>query len=288
MSSLSISTAATKIPSPVITAVPLKPALITNFSAGDEVSSILTTSGLTPNIFLVGIVETTTSPLLTSQPLGASDGYLVALDAKALHAWDLRLGTPGDDVATSALVDASGNIWVVGATAQANLTPAPGFNQIDLWEVSGTGALLNTYTFSTPEVDVPTLITATKTGFLVSGKSSKAGNSNFSIAVSSNGVFGKIKYFNQSATPSSALISVNSNSYAWQSYVTTSAIQGVLGIAPHVATTVLIESALKTRSLKGVFTLTGNPISLLYQPGIGVISLTSDASTYYLTIVHTK
>ena len=288
LGSLPNSMAATKVPTPVITATPLKPALITNFSGGDDVSSILTTGGLTPTIYLIGTVESSTSPLLTTQSLGASDGYLVALDAKAQRLWDLHLGTSGDDVATSAMVDASGNLWIAGASALTNSTPAPGFNQVNVWEVSITGALLNTYSLPTPEVDIPTSIAQTKTGLALSGKSSKVNSSNFSITLTPTGVFGKIKYFNQSATPSSALLTVNSSSYAWQSYVTSSSIQGVRGIAPNVATTVLIDSTLKTRSLKNVFTLTGKPISLLYQPGLGVIALTSDTSTYYLTIVHTK
>ena len=56
----------------------------------------------------------------------------------------------------------------------------------------------------------------------------------------------------------------------------------------HQSTTVLIKSSLKDRSLKGIYSVQGAPISLAYQSGIGVVELTSLSGSYLLTVIHTK
>lgn len=277
--------ASSKIPIPQLKVVPLLPTVSTNLSAGDEVQQILTATG---TIYLVGTIETTSSSLITSQPLGSSDGFVVALSPSGAHLWDLRLGTAGDDVATAGYVDSSGNIWVAGSSAVSTATPAPGLNQLTLWEISSTGALENTYTKQLSDVDIPTSIGQKGLNLVITGSSSKAGMPTFSVAVSQLGKIGTPK--NSSALPVTlgGVFTATSYAYIWQSFVTTKAIPGVAGIPAHQSTTVLLDNTLKTHALKSVYSIRGTPLSLAYQSGVGVVALTQGSGTYYLTIIHTK
>ena len=277
--------AALKAPTPQLKVIPLSPTVITNLSAGDQVQQVLTTAG---NIFLIGTVETTSSPLITSPPLGSSDGFIVALGPSGTHLWDLRLGTIGDDVATAGCVDASGNIWVVGSSAVSSATPAPGLNQLQIWEISSTGALENTYSKILPDIDIPTSIVQKGINFFVAGNSNKPGFPTFTATVSSVGKISTPKNLAVPITPTPGLLSVTSAAYIWQNFVTKQTIAGVTGIPAHQATTVLIDNTLKTRTLKSVFSIQGTPVALRYQAGIGVIALTQATGNYYLTILHTK
>ncbi len=277
--------AALKVPIPQLKVIPLSPTVSTNLSAGDEVQQVLTTAG---NIFLIGTVETTSSALITSQPLGSSDGFVVALGPSGTHLWDLRLGTGGDDVATAGCADSSGNIWVVGSSAVSSATPAPGLNQFQIWEISSAGVLENTYSKILPDIDIPTSIVQKGANFVVTGNSSKPGFPTFTATVTSAGKISAPKNLATPITPAPGLLSVTSAAYIWQNFVTKQAIAGVTGIPAHQATTVLIDNTLKTRTLKSVFSIQGTPVALRYQAGIGVVALTQSTDTYFLTIIHTK
>lgn len=277
--------AATKTLAPRLTVIPLSPTVATKFSAGDEVAQLLTTSS---GILLVGTVETTSSSLITSQPLGGSDGFIVALGASGAHLWDLRLGSTGDDVSTAGYVDASGNIWIAGSSAVSTVTPAPGLNQLTIWEISSTGVLENTYTKTLPDIDIPTSIMQKGTDLVVTGLSNRTGFPTFTIGVALNGTFGIFKNSSVAAAIAPGLLTATSAAYIWQNFVTKQAITGVVGIPPHKSTTVLIDSSRKARTLKSVFSIQGTPLALRYQSGIGVIALTQGAGTYFLTIIHTK
>ena len=144
----------------------LAPTLTINFTGGDQISAMAQGAGA---IYLAGTVESANSPLLTSQSLGSSDGFLVALSPNGSHVWDLRLGSSGDDVATSIYVDLIGNIWVAGASAVSASNPAPGLNRLTVSEVNSAGQLINTYIRDVPEADVPISIAAKGANFLLQG-----------------------------------------------------------------------------------------------------------------------
>ncbi len=277
--------AATKIPAAQLKLIPLAPTVATNFSAGDEVQQVITTSGA---LLLVGTVETTTSNLITAPSLGSSDGFIVALDARGAHLWDLRLGTVSDDVATAEYVDVAGNIWIAGSTAVSATSPAPGLNQITIWEVSSSGVLENTYSRSVTDIDIPNSISQKGANLVIAGNSSKVGFPTFTLTVSPTGNISAPKNSSVAPATSPGLLTVSSAAYIWQNFVTSQVIKGVVGIPSHQATTVLIDSSLKARTLKSVFSIQGTPLSLKYQSGIGVVALTQGSGTYYLTIVHTK
>jgi hypothetical protein len=262
----------------------LAPTLSINFTGGDQVSAMAQGAGA---IYLTGTVESATPLLLTSQTLGGSDGFLVALSTNSSRVWDLRLGTSGDDVATSIYVDLIGNIWVAGASAVSASTPAPGLNRLTVWEVNSAGQLINTYVRDVPEADVPTSIVAKGANFLLQGITSKAGSATFAATLNPAAKIGSLNYSSAKLPAASIIKSTSSALYGWQSYVTSVAIKGVIGIALHQKTTVLAKYGIKDKALKTINSVTGSPMALQYQSGTGVVLLTQGKG-YFLTIVHTK
>lgn len=265
----------------------LLPTLSTKFSGGDEVQYLLTSPTA---IALIGTLETTSSPLVVATSLGGSDGFIAAIDVHGAHMWDLRLGTSGDDVATTGYMDASGNYWVAGTSAIApnGVTPASGLERLTVWEISSTGVLENTYTKDLQDVVIPTSMVLKGSNYLVQGNSSKIGSPTFSISLTPLGKFGAIKYSSVSAPANPQIFTSKSAAYNWLSYVTSKAIKGVLGFTPHQVTTVLIKSSLKGGNTIGIYSLQGTPILMRYQVGIGVVVVTDHSGTYLLTAIHTK
>lgn len=285
---LIIAAPASAVTSPLpIAATALTPTVMTNFSGGDEVQQLLTSP---TGIFLIGTIETTTSPLVTSPSLGGSDGFISALNPQGIKLWELRLGTAGDDVATAGFIDASGTIWVAGSSAISigGATPASGLNRLTVWQVSAAGRLENTFTKDLPDVDIPTSITLKGANFIIQGTSSKLSLPSFAVSLNPLGKIGTVKNSVNSVVNSPQIFHAMSSAYGWQSFIASKAIKGVTGVPANQKTTVLIKSALKAKTMKAVYLIEGTPISLLYQTGVGVIELTQDSGTYFITIVHTK
>ncbi len=262
----------------------LVPTLSINFTGGDQVSAMAQGAGA---IYLAGTLESATTSLVTSQPLGASDGFLVALSPSGSHLWDLRIGGNGDDVATAIYIDLIGNIWVAGASAVSANSPAPGLNRLTVWEISSTGTLINTYFRDLPEVDVPLSIVAKGANFLIQGITSKSGQASFAATLNPAAKIGPLNYSSTKLASAPLLKSATSVLYTWQSYVTTGAIKGVTGIPLHKKTTVLARFGIKDKALKVINSVTGSPVALQYQSGTGIVLLTQ-GSGYFLTIIHTK
>jgi hypothetical protein len=270
-----------------IAATALTPTVATNFSGGDEVQQLLTAP---TGIFLIGTVETTTSPLVSSLSLGGSDGFIAALNPQGIKLWELRLGTSGDDVATAGYIDASGTIWVAGSSAisTGGATPAPGLNRLTVWEVSSAGLLENTFTKDLVDIDIPESIVLKGANFIIQGASNRSGLPGFSLSLTPLGKIGTVKNSAKAFTSSPQIFNATSAAYSWQSYITSKAIKGVTGIPVNQKTTVLIKSALKAKTIKAAYFIGGAPISLQYQSAIGVVELTQLSGTYFITIIHTK
>ena len=277
--------AATKVPPIALT--PLAPTVTTNFSGGDEVHKLISSPS---GIFLIGTIESTTSPLVTSPALGGSDGFITALNSQGAKLWELRLGTPGDDVATAGCMDASGTIWVAGSSAIAanSSTPAPGLNRLTIWEISASGLLENTFTKDVGDIDIPTAIALKGVNFIIQGVSNKPGLPGFAVSLTPLGKIGTIKNGATSVVTSPQILNAASAAYSWQSYVAAKSITGVTGLPVSQKALVLIKSTLKTKLMKAIYSITGRPISLQYQSGVGVIELSQGSGTYFVTIIHTK
>ena len=275
---------------PLVSLTSLAPTVSTNFSGGDEVSQLLTSPSA---IFLLGTIETTSSPLVTSTTLGGSDGFIVALNPGGGRIWDLRIGTSGDDVATAGCTDSSGNIWIAGSSAiAASAASAAGgataLNRLTIWEVSPTGVLLNTFTKDLTEVDVPTSIMVKGANFIIQGISDKVGFPTFAASLTPLGKIGTLKALSRAPAPAPQIFTVTSSAYLWQGFVAKRAIKGVKGISLHPSTDLLLKLSLKDKSVKGAYSLTGTPIAMQYQSGLGVIVLSQGDGSYFLTILHTK
>ena len=280
-SSASATTTAAAISLPL---VPLSPTLSTNFTGGDEISQLL----ISPtNILLFGTIETTTSQLVTSTPLGGSDGFISALTPQGGRAWDLRLGTAGDDVATAGCVDTQGNIWVTGASTNP-ASSLSGLTRLTVWEVSSAGALLNTYTKDLPDVDIPTSIAIKGSNFILQGVSARSGFPTFAVTVSPLGAIGPVKNTTTKPVQSAQNFYIASAAYGWQSFNSTKSVKGVLGLGSPQGINYLLKSSLKDKVLKAAYSVQGTPLSLQYQPSVGVVLLTQGAGSYFLTILHTK
>ena len=272
---------------PPISITTLAPTVSTNFSGGDEVSQLLTSPSA---IFLLGTIETTSSPLVTSITLGGSDGFIAALNPGGGRIWDLRLGTSGDDVATAGCTDSAGNIWITGSSAIAT-TGASGateLNRLTIWEVSPTGLLLNTFTKDLAEVDVPTSIILRGDNFIITGISSKIGFPTFAASLTPLGKIGNLKALASAPAPTPQIFTATSAAYLWQSFLAKRVIKGVKGISLHPSTNLLLKLSLKDKSVKGAYSLTGAPVAMQYQSGLGVVVLSQGTGSYFLTILHTK
>lgn len=279
--------AATKTPAPPIAISSLTPNLVANFVGGDQISQLITSPSA---IYLVGTVESLSFPVVTGAQLGGSDGFITSLNSQGSKIWDLRLGGTGDDVATSGSVDTNGNIWVVGASAQPSTpgTSSSGLNRLTVWEISAAGVLLNTFSKDLMVVAVPTSIAANGLNYLIRGLSSAKGQPTFSLTLTSLGQFGEIKTSSLPASNPATIFSAVSSAYTWQSLVTNSAIKGVTGLPAHQSTPILSKSSLKDKSLKGVYSVQGVPQALQYQAGLGVVLLSQNSTSYFVTVVHTK
>ena len=227
---------------------------------------------------------------MTSPSLGGTDGFISALNPQGVKVWELRLGSPGDDVATAGLIDDSGTIWVVGSSAVAPSasTPAPGLNRLTVWEISAGGLLENTFTKDVGDIDIPTSVALKGANFIIQGISNKAGFPSFTVSLTPLGKIGAIKNSATAVVISPQILTTSSASYGWQSYVTSKAINGVTGLPAPQKTTVLIKSALKGKAMKAIYSVVGSPLSLQYQSGVGVVELTQNAGTYFVTIIRAK
>ena len=286
---LAISPASAAIKAPFLPVIltTLNPTIFTNFSGGDQVSQLLTSPA---GFFLLGTVENATSPLVTTAPLGGSDGFITAFNPQGGKLWDLRLGTAGDDVATAGYVDSLGNIWVTGSSAVsiAGSALVPGLNRLTIWEVSSAGILLNTFSKDLANEDIPTSIAFKGANYIIQGLSSVIGQPTFTVSLTPLGKIGTVKNSSIAPTKLVKFFSATSTAYGWLSFVTSTAIKGVIGIPLHQVTPVLTKRSLKNKSLKGIYAVQGVPLSLQYQTGLGVVLLSQGAGTYFVTIIHTK
>ena len=302
-----------KPPVKAIVVKPLLPTLDTNFAEGDDIAGMVVGAN---SVNFVGTVETATTSVITTAALGGTDGYIVNLDSNGKQIWNVRLGTPSDDVATAMTTDAAGNLWVVGATtvplddvavpvvspttinpSQIVIQPTsqmpPGLRRVMVWQISPTGTLLNTFSSDFPEVVVPTSITAKNSSFIitgtsVTGMSQPASTRGFSLPMSTDGTFGSAQYSPIKPVKTSPVTSVKSSQYSWQSFVSTGGIQGVVGFKPKVPTSVLIKYSLKTGGIVNIYSLPGTLLSMSYKQNIGVVLATTSRLHTYITYIHSN
>ena len=158
------------------------------YSGNEQVSDLLLTK---TTISLIGTTEATTSSWIAGTLGGVSDGFITTLSNTGAPLWNLRLGNVGNEIATSAAVDVDGSIWIVGASnLLVNKTPSPtpskllnpdnvelspniptntSLTKLNVWQVSASGQLLNSFETQTAGVVNPKKILITQTGVAVFG-----------------------------------------------------------------------------------------------------------------------
>ncbi len=209
------------------TVVETKAAVDLPYIGNDQVSDLL----LTPTaISIIGTTEAATSSWIAGNLGGRSDGFISTFSKTGSPLWNLRLGGINSEMATSAALDADGIIWIVGASAQAvNTTPSPtptnilnpdkviiepipgaatSLNRLNIWQVSATGQLLNSFETQTASIVNPQKIIVTATGLAIFGDLyEKATVKGFFVSVSKAGLFtAPVKYGVKSTQISSAIL----------------------------------------------------------------------------------
>lgn len=193
----------------------------------DQVSDV----ALTPvSVILIGTTESPNSTWINGNLGGASDGFIASYSSLGAPLWNLRLGGVENEIATSAVIDTDGSIWVLGAatslvtptpkpsTGQAlnpdNVIPEPvqvknsPVNRIKLWQISSAGSLLNSFEFISENIIDPRKILISGANLIIFGNSyTKSDVSGFYISASKGGVFSpKIKYGVKTTRISSAIV----------------------------------------------------------------------------------
>ena len=158
------------------------------YTGNEQVSDLLLTK---TSISIIGTTEATTSSWIAGAIGGSSDGFISALSNTGAPLWSLRLGNTNNEIATSAALDTDGSIWIVGASSSSvSKTPSPtptkllnpdnveispntstntSLTKLNLWQVSASGQLLNSFETQTAGVINPHKILVTQTGLVVFG-----------------------------------------------------------------------------------------------------------------------
>jgi hypothetical protein len=149
-----------------------------------------------------------------------SKAYAKALNSEGTELWKLQLDQSPASIATTAVVDSVGDIWIAGATplAAASIsTQPPAINPdnalipvttfigdlkaLTVWKVSSRGELAATYTSPSSYVILPTSMTLDDSGLAIVG--SMAGektNAGFISFMNSSGLFSKTLQIGSAST----------------------------------------------------------------------------------------
>ena len=222
----------TLIPSPsyAISAKALKTIIDLPYSNNDQVSDIALSG---KNIFLVGTTESANSNWITGVLSGLSDGFLTSYTATGLQNWSVRLGNEGNEIATSIALHNDGSIWVLGASNTV-IQPSPAsnstgvlnpdnvpitppsmpnspINKVKLWQVSGTGILINSFEYSSTEVIYPKKILMAGSNLAILGNTYSGINSKgFFLSANKTGVFSNMVIIGSKSTQINSAI-INSD-----------------------------------------------------------------------------
>jgi hypothetical protein len=145
-----------------------------------------------------------------------SRAYVKALDTNGTQLWNIQLDQSQGSVATAAVVDAVGDIWIAGSTplaatsvvtpsgtTQATINPdnavipAPtllgDLKALTVWKVSATGMIGSPSVLPSNNVILPTALLIDKAGLTIVGSlAGEKTNAGFIASLSFSGVFSKL------------------------------------------------------------------------------------------------
>jgi len=189
--------------------IEVKSKLDLSYSGNDEVSDLLLTKN---SISLIGTTEAATSTWISGTLGGNSDGFISTFSNTGAPLWNLRLGSTSNEIATSAALDIDNSIWVTGSssittTATPSPTPTKVLNpdnveiapsapiaaplsKLNLWQISSSGQLLNSFETQTAGVIQPQRVLTTPNGLAIFGNIyEKSTVKGFFTTVSKSGAF---------------------------------------------------------------------------------------------------
>ena len=158
----------------------------------------------------------------------AAKAYARAVDTTGKELWNLSLDQSPASIATAAVVDSVGDIWIAGATPLAlGLTPPSpaatpvnpdnaaalpttnvgNLQAVTLWKVTAAGVLAGTNTLPTSSVVFPTAISVDRNGASIVGIiGTEKGSAGFLVNTDKSGMFGKLLQIGSTSTTADAIV----------------------------------------------------------------------------------
>ena len=158
----------------------------------------------------------------------ASKAYARAVDTTGKELWNLSIDQSAASIATAAVVDSAGDIWIAGATplalglnppspaatpvnpdnAAATPTTAVGNLQvITIWKLSAVGVLVSTNTLPTSSVVFPTAISVDRNGVSIVGIiGTEKGSAGFFVNSDKAGLFSKLLQIGSVSTTTDSVV----------------------------------------------------------------------------------
>jgi hypothetical protein len=158
----------------------------------------------------------------------AAKAYARAVDTTGKELWNLSLDQSPASIATAAVVDSVGDIWIAGATPLAlGLTPPSpaatpvnpdnaaalpttnvgNLQAVTLWKVTAAGVLAGTNTLPTSSVVFPTAISVDRNGASIVGIiGTEKGSAGFLVNTDKAGLFGRLLQIGSTSTTADAIV----------------------------------------------------------------------------------
>lgn len=204
------------VATPLVNAAPKKIGvkemqLLTTIGSPNQVSGVVVSGA---SIIIYGTKEST--------------AYARAIDRAGVELWSLSLDQSVSSVATTAVVDALGDIWIAGATSLTSAVVAPDsvpiplnpdnaslpsstligdLRTINLWKISSVGVLTSTSSLPTNSAVLPRAVAIDKNGLSITGiLGNQKGSAGFLLNADITGSFSKLLQIGVRSTELDAVV----------------------------------------------------------------------------------
>ena len=208
----------------------------------------------------------------------AAKAYARAVDTTGKELWNLSLDQSPASIATAAVVDSVGDIWIAGATplALGLIPPSPAalpvnpdnaaalpttnignLQAVTLWRLTAAGVLTGTNTLPTSSVVFPTAISVDRNGASIVGIiGTEKGSAGFLVNTDKAGLFGKLLQIGSVSTTTDAVVRHTDGSFtvAGSSSETLAGkkVAGVTdGVLIKISKALKITSVVRSSAVKG-------------------------------------
>jgi hypothetical protein len=208
----------------------------------------------------------------------AAKAYARAVDTTGKELWNLSLDQSPVSIATAAVVDSVGDIWIAGATplVLGLIPPSPAATPVNpdnaaalpttnignlqavtLWRVTAAGVLAGTNTLPTSSVVFPTAISVDRNGASIVGIiGTEKGSAGFLVNTDKAGMFGKLLQIGSISTTTDAVVRHTDGSFtvAGSSSETLAGkkVAGVTdGVLIKISKALKITSVVRSSAVKG-------------------------------------